>query len=239
MNSKEVYAPFILEKRILHVLMLNTFSVANIGLMSGKTGILVGLATYNQLKQNAVYDDFIDELMDEILSKIHNELSFGFGNGLCGIAWGIEFLIQKGIMEGRGVDICEEIDKKIMETDPHRIVDMTLDTGMEGLLHYILAHIKGSFLQQSTLPFDERYRADLFQALQICSHKKVSEEMQKLIVAYIHFYNEQAIPEYELSLKEFIKPYHINERQLCDYSLGLNSGLTGLLLKIIDNVDYE
>lgn len=231
MKSKKSVVQFTLEQRILHALMLRTYSLNDVGLMSGKMGVLLALANYNRLVLSDVYEDFADELMDEILSKIHKLLPLGLGNGLCGVAWGVEFLIQNGLMEGVGVEICEDIDRKIMETDPRRIVDVTLERGLEGVLHYVLAHIKGSFRQQSALPFDETYRADLFQAIQALSNQAVSEKMQELVADYIHFYERQAEPEYELSLDEFVGTYNLDERQLSSCPLGLGCGLAGVLFK--------
>lgn len=41
------------------------------------------------------------------------------------------YLIQNKFIEGESVEVCEEIDNKIMETDPRRISDYTLQTGFE------------------------------------------------------------------------------------------------------------
>lgn len=186
MKSKKSVVQFTLEQRILHALMLRTYSLNDVGLMSGKMGVLLALANYNRLVLSDVYEDFADELMDEILSKIHKLLPLGLGNGLCGVAWGVEFLIQNGLMEGVGVEICED---------------------------------------------DETYRADLFQAIQTLSNQAVSEKMQELVADYIHFYERQAEPEYELSLDEFVGTYNLDERQLSSCPLGLGCGLAGVLFK--------
>lgn len=231
MKNQKSFVQFTLEEKILHALMLRTHSLSDVGLMSGKMGILLALADYCRWVPNPVYEDFVDELMDEILSKMHKELPIGFGKGLSGIAWGVELLIQKGMMEGIGIEICEEIDRRIMETDPRRIVDMSLESGLEGVLHYVLAHIKGAFLQKSALPFDQTYRADLYQAVQTWSKESLSLKTQALIADYTCFFDRQAAPLYELSLPEFIGALDVNERQLSSCPLGLGNGIAGLLIK--------
>jgi hypothetical protein len=59
-------------------------------------------------------------------------MPFSLDKGLTGIGWGIEYLIQNGSVKGESVEICEEIDYRIMETDPKRITDFSLETGFEG-----------------------------------------------------------------------------------------------------------
>ena len=71
-----------------------------------------------------------------------------FANGLTGIGWGVEYLIQKGFQKGVGVEICEAIDAKLMAVNLRRVHDLSLETGIEGWLHYIMAHAQGAKLQR-------------------------------------------------------------------------------------------
>lgn len=131
---------FIDSDRIVHTLMLQSFFITDIGLFEGQMGIVLALSEYSRKKEKDVFFDFSFDLLENIITKVNKGLTFSFNNGLTGIGWGIEYLIQNKFVEGSGVEICDEIDKKIMEIDPRRISDLSLNTGFEGLLHYVIYH---------------------------------------------------------------------------------------------------
>lgn len=153
-------------ERITHHLMLNAYFNPDLGLFHGQMGTVLAMSEYSKYANNEVYFDVASYLLDNIAGKMHKNLLFSFASGLSGIGWGIEYLIQYGFVEGESVEICEEIDRKIMETDPRRILDFSLDTGFEGLLHYVIYHLQGAMKQNTELPFDDRYLSDIYA---ICS----------------------------------------------------------------------
>ena len=118
-------------ERITHHLMLNAYFNPDLGLFHGQMGTVLAMSEYSKYANNEVYFDVASCLLDNIAGKMHKNLLFSFASGLSGIGWGIEYLIQYGFVEGESVEICEEIDRKIMETDPRRILDFSLDTGFE------------------------------------------------------------------------------------------------------------
>lgn len=222
---------FSLEQRILHALMLRTFFLEDIGLFSGKMGVLLALVEYQKRHPHKVYEDFIDELIDHIWAKIHNELSIGFADGLCGIGWGVEFLIHHEIIEGSGIDLCSELDEKIMLTDPRRITDLSVENGLEGLLFYALLHIQNALLRGSALPFDSRYLRDLHQTISDLDSEVISKDMQYYIEMYTDFYLYDKAPALSFSLEAFARGCVItSSNSLKDYLIGLNGGLAGLLV---------
>ena len=108
-----------------------------------------------------MYTDIAEELLDDIWTLIHTELSFRFDSGLSGIGWGIEYLLQNRFISGDGNEVCEEMDRVIMQTDLCRLDDLRLDTGLEGIFYYVSARMQGAACQKNPLPFDCRYREDL------------------------------------------------------------------------------
>lgn len=224
---------FKLEQRILHALMLRTFFLEDIGLFSGKMGVLLALVEYQKRHPQKVYEDFIDELIDHIWAKMHNELSIGFANGLCGIGWGVEFLIHHKIIEGPGIDLCSELDEKIMLTDLQRITDLSLENGLEGLLLYALLHIQNALLQGTTLPFDSRYLRDLHQTIGGLDFGVIGKNMQHYIDMYTNFYLYDKVPTLSFSLETFASGCTITgSDNLMNYPIGVNGGLSGLLLGV-------
>lgn len=75
--------------------------------------------------KNSLYEDFGGEILEEILEMVSERLPIYFSNGLCGIAWGIAYLLHEGFVEGDSADVLKDIDDKIMEHDPLHITDYT------------------------------------------------------------------------------------------------------------------
>lgn len=231
--SHQSIETFTLEQRILHALMLRTTFLDDLGILSGKMGVLLALVEYQKRHPHKVYEDFIDELIDHVWAKMHNELPIGFAKGLSGIGWGIEFLIHHEIIEGTGIDLCYEIDEKIMAADPQRISDVSMESGLEGILHYALIHIQNALLQGGDLPFDSRYLHDLYQAVCNLDSRNISNELQSYIAMYADFYLNKKEPALSFSLRPLASGCAIADTDsLKDCPLALKGGLAGLLLEM-------
>ena len=220
------------EKHIIHQLLLRASMGKDIGLYHGKMGLILFFAHYYKHTGLRIYKDTADELMDEVIAEINTELPFGFAFGLSGIGWGIEYLIQNGFYSDDSLDICEEIDKKIMEKDPLRMTDYSLDSGIEGILHYVLAHIKGVISQHAITPFDDSYLVDLYQA--VATVKKsviISKDFKQLSTTYTTFYKDKKTLDYNLKLSSIIGEATIVNDDLNCFPLGLKDGIAGYLLK--------
>jgi hypothetical protein len=149
-----------LQLRVIRHLVLNASFVSDAGLYHGKMGIVLFFAHYGRFTGNTLYDDFAGELPDEICEDIHTGTPIDFENGLCGIGWGMEYLLQNGFMEGDSNEILSDIDKKIMERDLRRITDQSFRTGLGGISCYIQKRINSPCRNQQEIPFDEMYLAD-------------------------------------------------------------------------------
>ena len=225
---------FKLIERIPHIIMMNSFFIPDPGLYQGQMGIAIAMAKLYQQTENEVFLDFSYELLDQVISKVNKQLSFSLNEGLAGIGWGIEFFIQNDLVEGTGVEICEEIDYKIMETDPRRITDISLDTGFEGLLHYVIYHLQGVTKQNTRLPFDERYLSDLYLVCIRLKEQDTKSVVVSLLDIYMMFYTTQIIKGYNTSIIDFVPvgPTDLSHN-IPSSLLGLKNGLAGRLLKII------
>ena len=222
-----------LEHKITHQLLLRSSMGRDIGLYHGKMGIILFFAHYFRYTGQPVFDEMADELMDELKQEIHTELPVGFASGLSGIGWGVEYLIQNGFADDDSWKVCRNIDKKIMERDPRRITDYSLDTGLEGILHYVLAHIKGVMSQHSELPFDETYLSDLYQVVTtIPQDTELSENFKFLSSKYADFYEKRVDLDYAMQPLIIMEDVEIKEKdRLNEFPLGLKNGLSGFFLK--------
>lgn len=147
-------------QRIANHLMMNTSCTKDIGLYHGKMGIVIFFVHYSRYMNNDTYSDFASEILNEVYMRVNVNLPIDFENGLCGIGWGIEYLLQNDFVEGDGADILFDVDKKIMERDLKRITDLNFKTGLEGISCYIQSRILSSIRNSSILPFDSVYLSD-------------------------------------------------------------------------------
>ena len=144
-------------ERIANHLIINSSFLDDLGLFHGKMGIVIFFYHYSRYTNNPIYEEFAGELLDEVYEDIHRGMSFDFENGLCGIGWGIEYLLQNGYIEGDSDEILEDIDRKIMEYDPRRITDTTFRSGFPGLSCYIRTRLNSPCRNPDTVPFDALY----------------------------------------------------------------------------------
>lgn len=213
--------------RIANRLLLESNSLTDIGLLYGKMGIAIVFAQQWRKFDDHLYERTFGELLDIVIENSHKGLSYDFAKGLAGIGWGIEYLLQNGYVEGDGVEICEEIDKFIMRYDPRRIDDLSLDTGIEGLLHYVLAHIQGA---TDSMPFDELYLNDLTTSIKNIDVEQADDSLKQLIKSYLDFHDYKKPIHYNMDVKQFAVYEQIDESKLVEYPLGLQKGLAANFL---------
>lgn len=150
----------ILLKRIANHLIMHASFMDDIGLYHGKMGVVLFFAHYGRYTGESLYDDFAGELLSEVCEHLYYSLPIDLENGLCGIGWGVEYLLQNGFIEGDSDEILSEIDNKIMERNLQRLNDKSIRTGLEGVVYYVHKRLTSSSRNTTTKPFDEKYLLD-------------------------------------------------------------------------------
>lgn len=222
---------FTFEQRIVNHLMLNNNSFFDLSLLHGKMGIALFFFNYGELKKNDVYRCFGENLLDDVWKNIYKVSSIDFDYGMCGIAWGIEYLIQNKFVSGDSNIVCQEIDDLIFHYDLRRI-NYSFD--FEGLLHYVLMRISGSVKQNNSLPFDDMYLKDLLNCAFLLNRtQNLSNLCNDMVLMLLEFVEDKKEINYAVDLSLFIDNVKINN-QVDDFMLcpiGLKEGLTGMLYK--------
>lgn len=155
--NKSNYAIFTKEEKMLNRLILHANDVPSaIGLLDGKMGIALVLAHYARCRKKKNIEHAADFLVESVMNQLTTTVPIDFANGLSGIGWGIEYLIQNNYMKGRGADLLQNLDERIMQIDVARIKDWSLEKGFLGILHYVLYHLQGANKSESTV-FDNSY----------------------------------------------------------------------------------
>ncbi|GHV16645.1 hypothetical protein FACS1894179_06630 [Bacteroidia bacterium] len=224
------------DKRIAHYLMLNSYFITDISLWYGQMGIALVMSEYSKYMGNKVYFDVASFLLNNMSEGINGDLALSFASGLTGIGWGIENLIQQGYIEGDSVEICEEIDQRIMEIDIKRISDLSLENGIEGLLHYVIYHLQGAIKQQTKFPFDKMYLSDLYELGMTLKQQNINKRLELLLDIYITFHTTQHIVNYNITgASHFVAVEMINlQNKISSYPIGLRNGLAGILFNAIN-----
>lgn len=199
-----------LTERIINHLLIHSPFIKDIGLYHGKMGIAIAFYHYSLYSHDNIYSKYADELVEQIYDSIHSNLPINMEYGLCGIAWGICYLIQQNFVEGEVNEILDEIDSKIMERSLLYMKDMTLSTGLEGIYIYVLERKKLAKMQKSQTPFDSTYLHTLDKVISINS-----------------------INYTDSMINRFVAPIIKKESKLQNFSLGLNNGCAGYIYKNI------
>lgn len=216
--------PFTQEQRILHQIALHSDDVQTTGLLNGQMGIALTLAHYARSRHIKPIGYIADQLIERILDKLNIQTPLAFSNGLCGIGWAVEYLIQNRYMKGNSLDICEAVNQKLMSYNVNRVDDLSMERGLEGWLHYILAHLQGTSARG--IPFPEDYLREWHDASVRILHGSTacSPSFRELLLA-LHCFFQGKEWHYNFSLARFalpgIKPNTI--------FLGVRNGLCGYM----------
>lgn len=162
----------LLKKIANHCLFYGSFHVDS-GLYNGKMGMVIFFFHYARHIGNALYEDFAEEFLNEILDSLHTETPISFKRGLAGIGWGMLYLIRQGFMETDIQETFKDIDDKIMEYNLLNMKDQSLETGAAGIAAYI--HSRTSISSQEETPFPK----DFLQSL--CKVYPVSPSDQEIL----------------------------------------------------------
>lgn len=108
---------FIQHKDILNELVrygiLRAEVLDDYGLYGGKLGMAILFYEYSRFRENQLYKQFADELIDSVL-VVPDSLSVRFDNGLSGIGWGIIYLLREKFVEGNVDDVLIDLDRQLI-----------------------------------------------------------------------------------------------------------------------------
>ena len=146
-------------RKIVDYLLLSSPYMHDIGLFHGKMGVVIALYLYSAKYRDELISDYAWDLLQHIYDNINSNMPIGWEYGLAGIGYGTTILYKHGLVNCDLNSILVDVDSKIMEHDPRRIKDMSIRSGVEGLMQYIA-------LRKSTgepfETFDAQYLTELY-----------------------------------------------------------------------------
>lgn len=115
----------------------------NPGLMHGSTGLSIFLYNLGKKNGNPEFIKTADKILDTIFNNLEANVPLDFENGLAGIGWGIEYLIQNNFVEGNPDEILEDIDNKVFRIlNEESITSFEITNGLTGYLFYLIGRLK-------------------------------------------------------------------------------------------------
>lgn len=210
------------EERTVNHLILHAFSEKQIGLMDGQMGIALAFYLYGRKWKSDIYTRFADELLNDLLGKLTTQLTTDFASGFCGIGWGLEYLMKENFICCTA-DVCEELDLQVMATEVENL-DASQEKGLEGLLHYVLAHVYGCVQRSEKLPFTPLFLERIYQQT-----NSLPETNGSLPALYNYWYKTRK-GSYTFDWNVLIAPVHFSGALLSGNRLGLRGGLAGYLI---------
>ena len=218
-------------EQALAYLTINGSFTGDLGLFHGRMGIILFFAHYARATQSKHYEDFAGYLLDELYEEIHEDLPVNLENGLCGIGWGIEYLVQQGFMEGDTDEILADIDRKVMELDPARMTKLDFRRGLAGIAFYVIARLNAN-RTTAALPFDDAYLTSLQQALERAEFTEKEEVPADLPVVFNQVLKGEKLT---LSLPDCLTRSSLSlDKSFDEILLGLEEGLAGWLWSNLD-----
>jgi lantibiotic modifying enzyme len=148
-----------LKYRIANVLLLNASFINNIGLMHGKMGISIFFYHLARETNNNLYEEFAGELLDDIYKEINKDIGVNFENGISGIGWGIEYLIQNQFVTADTNEVLAEIDNYLFTEFTNKgSIEINLLTGSLGTVIYSIQRIKNVKSISNTILYKESHK---------------------------------------------------------------------------------
>lgn len=193
----------------------------SISLYRGQMGITIAIALYARHHSVEQIELCADKYMLNIrrwIKSIHN-ISFAFG--LSGICWGVEYLVQHGFIPGAAHDMLKKIDEIIAKHDVTTINNFSLESGLLGLWHYIMARIQGNLKAGLELPFSHDYIDKWLHVIGSNPDNFPYNALERLQLAL-----SGNLIEEELKIEQFINV----EENFDEHDLSLQNGISGYLI---------
>ena len=134
-----------------------------------------------------------------------------------------------GILDDVGHTVCAEIDKRMERICVHRMHDLSLETGLEGLLHYILIRTKGACMKGQYGIFSSDFMEDMSVAINNTGDKtEQPASLAHLADSFNAFHMAGKEISYHPDVRLYIKAKAFSEN-VSTARVGLRNGLAGWL----------
>ena len=119
------------KNKLINSILLHSGFIDNPGLLNGKMGIAIYFFHLYRETDIRIYEDYAGELIDDLYQEISISTPLCFKDGLSGIGWGIEYLVQNGFIDADTDQVLDEFDSRLY----HQLNTISTDvTGLNSIL---------------------------------------------------------------------------------------------------------
>lgn len=157
-----------------------------------------------------------------------------FHEGLMGIGWAVEYLHQKGLIDGDTNDILEAVDNKVMESfSPLVMEDLNLDKGLGGIVQYVLARLYTIEKEKKDNSFASDFLCSLYEKVKrVLDNKTRNSDSLAVFIRFVTYF-EELVPIQAPSIYDIVYlRLPLGDYQPEKYVSGLD-GNSGAGLKLI------
>ena len=112
------------EQRITNALVQNAYSLKCTGLLNGKMGLVLYFFYLGKVENNELFTRFAEKLLDNVIESIPERILIDFEEGITGIGWAIENLIQNGFIDSDADEVLVNFDLAVNNALIHRKNDI-------------------------------------------------------------------------------------------------------------------
>jgi len=213
-------------RQIAEILILNGTLTECSGLINGKTGIAIFFFHYAKLTKNSLYEEYANDLIEEIIKQLHNSSPADYKTGIAGIAAGLNYMIVNRFLNA-DEDIFEDFDKRMYRAvmfEPWQ--DFSLYDGLTGYGRYWLMRLRH---QPALEPARECLRH-----INSCINEKLTdipEDEKNDIYCFLHDLHEISNKNMDLKTLELSKKYFFSEFETNQFFPRLGNSDFGALVR--------
>lgn len=100
--------------KISNLLLMAEDQVQNIGLIRGKMEICIFLYHSSRETNSNTYDESAGIILDTIMDGLNSHMDLSFSEGLCGIRYGLNYLIGNKFIDADPDELFIDVDNKIL-----------------------------------------------------------------------------------------------------------------------------
>lgn len=148
------------------------------GLLTGNTGVCLFLYQVSRKSRQTKFEEAADIMLDNILEKQTVMSPSNFRDGLAGIGWAIEYLLQNKYYEGDSEEILGDVDNVVFKSVTQAGLPLlAINEGLCGYLLYLNSRIKNS---KDSNSIAQQINSELFKVLINRIDKIVVDHFQSL-----------------------------------------------------------
>ncbi len=128
---------------ITQIIKQSRLNGENYAFLHGNAGLCFFFYHLARSTNNPEYEELADNLLDKTFDNLNTAALSDFENGLAGIGWAVEYLVQNGFAEGDMDEILEEVDNKVFKLlNESNLNSFELTNGLTGYLFYLINRLK-------------------------------------------------------------------------------------------------